>query len=100
MAIILLHVRDEETAIRTYFQMGFSYEAILAFCATYHHTIISLRTLKRRLKQFGLCRWGSSSWATISSAIHEERTGPGTLYHRHVLRGSVKRSPGVPDAQI
>jgi hypothetical protein len=47
---------QERTFITHYFGKGFEYEKIVAFLAKFHHIVISLRTLKSRLKSYGLSR--------------------------------------------
>ena len=48
--------QEEEEIIRLYFDCGYKYEHILALLSKYHHIDISMSTLKRRLKGYGLGR--------------------------------------------
>ena len=51
---------DEESRrlVKLYFEAGYSYGLILCFLAGLHEISISLRTLKRLLRQMGLRRRG------------------------------------------
>ena len=46
----------EEAAIRDYFKKGFTYDEILALLDQYHGIRMSIATLKRRIKEYGLKR--------------------------------------------
>ena len=48
--------RREEEAIRNYFNKGFTYNEILALLERYHDIRMSIATLKRRTKEYGLKR--------------------------------------------
>ena len=48
--------RREEEAIRDYFNKGFTYNEILALLERYHDIRMSIATLKRRSKEYGLKR--------------------------------------------
>ena len=50
---------DERDVIEHYFHLGYTNEIILEFLKRFHHIKISLRTLKRRLRSFGLRRKGN-----------------------------------------
>ena len=45
---------SEEVAIHDYFNKGFTYDEILALLDKYHGVKMSIATLKRRLKEYGL----------------------------------------------
>ena len=47
---------SEEVAIRDYFNNGFTYDEIVALLEKYHGVKMSIATLKRRLKEYGLKR--------------------------------------------
>ena len=47
---------QQEELIRYYFYKGFTYQEICQFLSQYHDKEMSLSTLKRRVKQFGLRR--------------------------------------------
>lgn len=76
--------RDERSAITSYFHLGLKYETIIKFLAVFHGVIISLRTLKRRLRDFGLCRTGSSPAQVIDAAISMELCGAGDLLSMNI----------------
>jgi hypothetical protein len=50
---------SERDIIESYFQSGFEYESILQFLSKFHAIKMSMSTLKRRLKMFGLQRFAS-----------------------------------------
>ena len=50
---------DEREVIHNYFNLGYESEVILQFLAEYHGIRISLSTLKRRLRDYGLKRRGN-----------------------------------------
>ena len=72
---------DERTIISHYFTRGYRYESILEFLKIYHDIIISLSTLKRNLRQYGLHKKGVSSQTedSIRSIIRNEINGPSSL---------------------
>ena len=45
---------DEEDAIRDYYRKGLTYDEILEFLGKYHGIEMSVVTLKRRIKEYGL----------------------------------------------
>ena len=53
---VLTSSGDERLAIERYFKRGFRYETIVHFLAEYHGILMNVRTLKRRLSQYGLRR--------------------------------------------
>ena len=64
---------SEEDLIRDYFRNGHSYEVIRDFLETKHGMVMSLKTLKRRLKQLNLSRRASYTlMETVNSAIRTE----------------------------
>ena len=50
------HSLSEREIIESYFYSGFEYESILQFLSKFHAIKMSMSTLKRRLKMFGLQR--------------------------------------------
>ena len=48
--------QGEEETIRDYFKKGFTYDEILALIDKYHGIRMSIATLKRRIKEYGLKR--------------------------------------------
>ena len=96
---------DQRDVIEYYFHLGYTNEIILEFLKRFHDIEISLRTLKRRLRSFGLRRKGNIiDEARIRAVITREISGPGrlqeyrlmwhtlrTMYHLHVPRVIVAR---------
>lgn len=52
-------MEDEQEIIHNYFNLGYENEGILQFLADYHGIRMSLSTLKRRLRDYGLKRRGN-----------------------------------------
>ena len=70
----------EEALIQHYFKFGYHYEAILVFLSKFHGIRISLRTLKYRLKSFGLTRKSIPfDEAAVRARIRDELDGPGCM---------------------
>eukprot|EP00794_Sanderia_malayensis_P002037 gene2037-2316_t len=76
-------VDDDETirqAIHDYFSAGFSYETIVSFLARFNMVQMSMSTLKRRLKTYGLKRKTVNvNEAHIENIIRSEIDGPGCV---------------------
>ena len=73
-----LEQSSEEEIIRYYFLKGFQYKEILNFIRKYHGKQISMSTLKRRIKHFGLRRKNSHyDMDVVRDAIRAELDGPG-----------------------
>ena len=64
------------TAISHYFNAGFRYESILSMLEKYHGWKMSLRTLKRRLADYGLTRTIYASEVVARRMIERELRGP------------------------
>ena len=75
ISFVFLLCRDEKSAITFYYHQGFSYAVILQFLAIYQRIVISLRALKRRLRDYGLMTESAS--AAVNAAIECELQGPG-----------------------
>ena len=71
---------SEEDLIRDLFRKGHSSTVICDFLETKHGIVMSLKTLKRRLKQLNLSRRASyAPMETLNSAIRTELNGSGQL---------------------
>lgn len=77
---------DKRDVIEHYFHLGYTNEIILEFLKRFHHIRTSLRTLKRRLRSFGLRRKGNiideariGAIIIIIIIIIRELSGPGRL---------------------
>ena len=69
---------DEEEIIRFYFHRGFHYEEILNFLQKFHDKEMSLSTLKRRIKKYGLQRKNSDyDLDVVRDAVRSLLDGPG-----------------------
>ena len=53
--------RQKERLVKLYFEAGYTYSLILEFLANLHGIHLSLRTLKRLLRRYGLKRRGPNS---------------------------------------
>jgi len=70
--------RDESDVIKQYFWDGFSYTCIVKLLHEYDGIDISLRTLRRRLQDYGLARRQQCPpMLTVWNTIHMELQGPG-----------------------
>ncbi|KAK2566452.1 hypothetical protein P5673_009971 [Acropora cervicornis] len=92
--------KDEEGLIRYYFFRGFEYKEIRLFLFKYHGIEMSLSTLKRRIKQYGLRRQRPDyDIDDVRESIQSIINGPGCLqgyrsaWHTLQLRG--KRVPCI-----
>ena len=83
--------KTEREIISHYFHLGYENEVIREFLQNYHNITLSLRTLKRRLQDFGLRRNGNDiDRDQLRDIIKEQLHGSGrTLGYRaiwHSLR--------------
>jgi hypothetical protein len=64
----------EEEALKAYFSLGITHEAIRNFLAEYHGIDWSLRTLRRRLSDLGLKRhqYSNCSPQSVEHAVRQE----------------------------
>jgi len=73
--------RNEKLLIESYFWDGFQYASIVRFVSEYHDINISLRTLRRRLQDYGLYRRNQPSpMVEVWNAVRMELQGPGIYY--------------------
>ena len=83
---MMADAQEEENIIKEYFNGGFKYEEIIEFLSKNHSITMSITTLKRRLKQYGLQRKNADY--DIDLVREEIRTildGPGCIAgYRHV----------------
>ena len=68
---------DEGLAIEHFFKRGFRYKKIVNFLAQYHGISMNVRTLKRRLRQYGFRRRNHvhsehTVWEIIKREIESE----------------------------
>ena len=81
---------NERQAICTYFNTGLQYKTIVDLLAQYHNVNLSLRTLKRRIAEYGLKKKGNDCLEHVRSLIGREINGPSSqLGYRgmwHLLR--------------
>ena len=74
---------DEDTGqslIEYYFSRGFPYKSIVDFLKKRHGIVISERTLRNRLNEYGLRRRSPSSDINdVRKAMHELLNGPGNM---------------------
>ena len=70
----------EKESICHYFQRNFSYQSIVSILKKYHGICISVRTVKRRLHDYGLKRRKCENRENVvRSIIDQEITGPSSL---------------------
>ncbi len=71
-------MNDLKDTVCVYFKYGFQYKVILLFLSLYHGINISLRTLKRRLRDYGLERRNRApNMSAVWNTIRNELQGPG-----------------------
>jgi len=71
---------SEEDLVKFYHSKGYTYEVILQFLRKYHGVLLSLSSLKRRLRDFGLRKreiLGDED--RIREIVRRELQGPGSL---------------------
>ena len=88
----------EERVITNYFRKGFLYGVILEYLKRIHDINISLRTLKYKLKCYGLKRKTSSSanlFQRIDSAILKEIQGPGSMSGYRAIWHTLRLKYGI-----
>ena len=69
---------DERSPMRNYFHLGYENEVILQFLVDYHGIKMSLSTLKRRLRDYGLKRRGNNvDVDQLRDIIRNEISGSG-----------------------
>lgn len=77
----------EEEAIKAYFSLGLTHGSILTFLKEYHGVNLSIRTLRRRLHQFGLKRHNSINCTeeSLMKAVQSELASScGTVGYRQI----------------
>ena len=71
---------NEQTIVTFYFSRGFEYKSIIHMLSKRHGIKMSERTLKNRLKEFGLRRkLALYDEAEVRRQIEQEMEGPGCL---------------------
>jgi len=82
----MLCTSDEKDVIMSYYWDGFKYESIVRFLSEYHGIEMSIRTLHRRLVDYGLSRRKQPApFMAVWNAIRLELRGSGKLAVYHVL---------------
>ena len=84
----------EKEIIYNYFKAGYHYEAIVMFLRLYHDINISIRTLKRRLQQYGFQRRG------FANATNSDLKNLLKLKYKAQLQCVVIVVCGIPFEQI
>ena len=89
---------DEEKLIKYYFYKGFEYKNILGLLSTYHNIGISIRTLRRRLRKYGLQRKNPEYDVNlVTEEVQAILDGPGCIPgYRHVWHTLRLRGYQVP----
>ena len=93
---------SEEVTIRDYFNKGFTYDEILALLDTYHGVRMSIATLKRRLKEYGLKRrYMEYDVGSVRDKIRSLLDGPDCMGgYRHVWHTLKMQGVGVPRSTV
>lgn len=89
-------IMDRDSLIERYFSMGINYMEILAFLVMYHGICLSMRQLKRILRERGLSRRKQqSSVSEIIDAIENELRGSGSLLGYRLMHQQICCSYGL-----
>ena len=93
---------SEEVAIRDYFKKGFTYDEILALLDKYHGVRMSIATLKRRWKEYGLKRRNADyDMVSVRDKIRGLLDGPDCMGgYRHILHTLKMQGIGVPRSAV
>ena len=92
----------EELSIRDYFNKGYTYDEILALLDKYHGIRMSIATLKRRIKEYGLKRRNVEyDLASIRDKIVSLLDGPDCMGgYRHIWHTLKMEGIGVPRSTV
>ena len=92
----------EELTIRDYFNKGYTYDEILALLDKYHGIRMSIATLKRRIKEYGLKRRNVEyDLASIRDKIVSLLDGPDCMGgYRHIWHTLKMEGIGVPRSTV
>ena len=86
----------EKESICHYFQRNFSYQSIVSILKKYHGICISVRTVKRRLHDYGLKRRKCENRENVvRSIIDQEITGPSSLIGYRSMWNRLRISYGI-----
>lgn len=78
-------VSEQRDLLLSYYWAGFKYASIVRFLSEYHNINMSVRTLHRRLADYGLSRRKQPApFMAVWNAIHQELRGPGKLADGHL----------------
>ena len=90
--------QGEEETIRDYFKNGFSYDEILALLDKYHGIRMSIATLKRRIKEYGLKRRNMRyDLNSVRNKIRSLLDGPDCMEgYRHIWHALKMQGISVP----
>lgn len=93
---------SEEVTTRDYFNKGFTYNEILALLDKYHGVRMSIATLKRRLKEYGLKRrYMEYDVGSVRDKIRSLLDGPDCMGgYRHVWHTLKMQGVGVPRSTV
>ena len=87
---------SEREIIESYFHSGFEYEAILQFLTKFHAIQMSMSTLKRRLKMFGLKRKSQEvNMNELTEIIRRELNGSGCLFGYRAMWHTLRIKHGI-----
>ena len=92
------YTEDEQSLIEYYFSRGFQYKSIIDFLQKRHGIVISERTLRNRLNEYGLRRRSPNfDINNVRQVMHDLLNGPGNMggYRSmwHALRTQGHRKP-------
>ena len=100
--IVMADVQEEQRLIKEYFNKGFTYEEIVEFLSKNHSLQMSIATLKRRIKQYGLQRRNIDyDVNVVREKIVNILDGPGCMGgYRHVWHTLKLQGISVPRSVV
>ena len=92
---------DSGELIKMYINSGYTYEVILAFLNKYHGISISMSTLQRRLKSYGLSRYDTDvDQDEVKALIRKELNGAGCLGGYRSVWHSLRLKHGISISRL
>ena len=85
-------ISTEENAVLHYFEAGFVYSSIVMLLSKYHGIQMSVRTLKRRLRGYGVDRSRNANDNVVRNIISKEVKGPSSLLGYRSMWNLLKQS--------
>ena len=85
----------EQGLITTYYKSGYSHKTIIQFMTEKHNINLSLTTLKRRIRSYGLSRLQNVDDNTLSGIVQNEVNGSSSNFGYRSMWGLLKSKYGI-----